>query len=282
MQKEKNKKAIKAYYVDSKESRWGYKYLLRGTKHYGYYPLNRKLSIAKSQLEMEKQIGETLGLKTGAHVLDAGCGEGWVALHLAQIFGYRIHGIDLLNDPSIVESNKKKEKYAALDLEFTEMDYSDLKFPDNTFDGVYTIETLVHSPDYSKTLKEFYRVLKPGGVLVNFEYSMDDNMNTDVEQVWRFIYEKASMHTLDGFRMGKVIGNWEEAGFGTVSVEDITQNIRPFMRMLYRLAILPYGLTKLLGNEKSHLNTYVGVKSYQKKQRPSFHYVIVKAYKPKR
>jgi ubiquinone/menaquinone biosynthesis C-methylase UbiE len=50
--------------------------------------------------------------------------------------------------------------------------YQKLPFKANSFDGVYTMETLVHSPAYHEALKEFQRVLKPGGKLVLFEYSL--------------------------------------------------------------------------------------------------------------
>jgi sterol 24-C-methyltransferase len=276
----KNKAAIKAYYLDSRESRWGYKYLLKGAKHYGYYPPASRLSMAQAQLEMEKQIGQSLGLPHGSMVLDAGCGEGLVAIHLSQHFGYQIHGIDLLYEPSIKQANKNKKKFDANQVEFSEMDYSDLKFPDNTFDGVFTIETLVHSPNYAQTLKEFCRVLKPGGVIVNFEYAMDDHMKKEVQIVWDFIYQNGSMHTLSDFRISRMRTNWESAGFEDVSMNDITDRMRPFMRRLYELAFLPYYLLKLFGKERNHLNTFVGFKSYRPQQRSTFHYVVMKGIKP--
>lgn len=37
-------------------------------------------------------------------------------------------------------------------------------------DGVYTMETLVHATDLDKVLRGFFRILKPGGRLVEHEY----------------------------------------------------------------------------------------------------------------
>lgn len=36
---------------------------------------------------------------------------------------------------------------------------------DESFDGVYTLETIVHATDPERALKEFSRVLRPGGSL---------------------------------------------------------------------------------------------------------------------
>jgi cyclopropane fatty-acyl-phospholipid synthase-like methyltransferase len=42
---------------------------------------------------MEDHLIATPALEKGSNVLDAGCGDGYVAIHLAKN-GYRVHGID--------------------------------------------------------------------------------------------------------------------------------------------------------------------------------------------
>lgn len=266
-----------ADYYNRRESRWGYKYLLKGTKHYGFFPNNRRLSFAESQLNMERELGRTLGLTKGARVLDAGCGEGFVALHLARDFGYQLRGIDIL-DWSI-ENAKSNAKKLKADIDFATMDYSNTNFADNTFDGVYTLETLVHSTDYKKTLKEFYRILKPGGVLVNFEYVLDDELPAKDEADWRVMFTECPMEqAFKDFRVSKVPGIWKEAGFKPVAVTDITQNMVPFMKKLHDVAFIPYYVLKMFGKQKGHVNTFAGVRSYQ--LRHEFHYTVIKAEKP--
>ena len=50
-------------------------------------------------------------------------------------------------------------------------DYHHLEqYEDGTFDGIYTMETLVHSTDPLEVLKEFLRILKPGGRIALNEY----------------------------------------------------------------------------------------------------------------
>jgi sterol 24-C-methyltransferase len=45
---------------------------------------------------MEDHLFNTLGLEKGAHVLDAGCGVGHVAIHLARR-GLQVQGIDVVD-----------------------------------------------------------------------------------------------------------------------------------------------------------------------------------------
>lgn len=52
------------------------------------------------------------------------------------------------------------------DQEFLKTDLENLDFTDNFFDGILSLETLEHAPDPDGFLKELFRVLKPGGILV--------------------------------------------------------------------------------------------------------------------
>jgi cyclopropane fatty-acyl-phospholipid synthase-like methyltransferase len=84
-------------YYRSPESRLAYRLLLGGTKHFGYYPEGGgRLSMTTAMRRMEDKLGQTLALPPGARVLDAGCGEGDVAVRLGTRFGLEVDGVDLL------------------------------------------------------------------------------------------------------------------------------------------------------------------------------------------
>jgi ubiquinone/menaquinone biosynthesis C-methylase UbiE len=274
-----NAAGVKAYYR-RRESRWGYRGLLKGVKHAGYYPEGKTagLSLAQAQYLMEQQLGQNLGLSPGAKVLDAGCGEGYVAIHLAQDFGYQAYGIDILEE-SIQLAEQNKKRLSLHQSSFSLMDYSQTTFPDNFFDGIYTMETGVHSPDYRKMLQEFYRLLKPGGVLINHEYVLTDNMTPDQERTWQIMYQgSAMMGVFKDWRKSKMKSIWEQAGFEQVKVRDATKEVVPFMRRLHQLAYIPFHILQLFGREEKYLNIFSSLRLYQ--LRDLFQYTIIKAHKP--
>ena len=100
-------------------------------------------------------------LATGKRVLDAACGEGYGAAHLART-AKTVIGVDISKE-SIAHAS---ERYQADNLEFQLADVCNLPFKDNEFECIVSFETLEHLEDQSGLLKEFRRVLKPGGFLL--------------------------------------------------------------------------------------------------------------------
>jgi len=190
------------HYYHKTESRIGYDLFLAGTKHFGFYeqgdsPWNWSQALRK----MEDKLGATLGLRKGSSVLDAGCGNGDVAAYTASKYGLRVSGIDVL-DFNIEEARRRSIQKGLDDLlNFREMSYAALEFPDNFFDGVYTMETLVHAGDAKAVLGEFIRVLKPGGKIVLFEYSKDPDslMSTRASKAYREVNYISAMSSFQRF-----------------------------------------------------------------------------------
>ena len=52
-------------------------------------------------------------------------------------------------------------------------------FDDNTFDGAYAIESIVHSTVMSVTYGEIFRVLKPGACFVESAWAMTEKYIPD-------------------------------------------------------------------------------------------------------
>ena len=102
-------------YYHSVESLLGYRFL-KGVKHFGYYPKGQEnLSMSEAQLLMNEQLAKALDLKKDSKVLDAGCGEGGVAIYLAKKYGLQVTGIDLLDfNIARAKKNTMKEKLVPL------------------------------------------------------------------------------------------------------------------------------------------------------------------------
>jgi sterol 24-C-methyltransferase len=268
-------------YYGKLESRLTYRLVLGGTKHFGYYHEGaRGLSMAVAMRLMEDKLGATLGLPPGSRVLDAGCGEGDVAIRLRTRFGLEVDGVDVLGF-NIRRARRKAAKLGLTDsVRFQCLDYSDLPFPDQTFDGVYTMETLVHAFDHRQALRELGRVLRPGGTLVLFEYSVPPREQTTPAQrvALDFVVEESAMRSLPSFVHGGFPAMLEEAGLVPVSSEDITARMTPMLRRLARICHLPYLVGRLLRIQRHLLNCTAAVESYR--HRASWRYNVVKARRP--
>lgn len=268
-------------YYQTLESKLGYRWL-HGVKHFGYFPIGKDgISNRDAQMLMNEQLAKTLELPKQSVVLDAGCGEGGVAFYLAEKYCLNVRGIDLL-DFNIRRARKEASK-KDIDPELFQVGtYMNLPFSDNTFDGLYTMETLVHAPDYKKALLEFYRVLKPGGKLVLFEYTITPESQVadkSALKAIREVNEFASMPAFNVFEHDTFNNKLSIVGFGNIIEKDITKRMLPMLRRFYLKARLPYCFIKRLGLKKHFVNTMSAVEFY--KHQDIFRYVIVSAVSKK-
>lgn len=94
-------------------------------------------------------------------VLDAACGVGYGAHHLAQTASCVI-GID--NDPIAITYGQTRLNSSR--VSFQAADVANTAFSDSHFDVVCSFETIEHLPNIPAYLKEMVRVLNPEGVYI--------------------------------------------------------------------------------------------------------------------
>jgi ubiquinone/menaquinone biosynthesis C-methylase UbiE len=278
MNNEKHFEKLSKYF---KESDWGYTRFLGGAKHFGFHPLNKKVSEKEALLLMQDLIGDKLDLSTSKKVLDAGCGEGVVTIYLAKKFSCVIEGITIL--PFEIEKAKIiAEKSNVSDLvNFRLMDYSYMDFSEETFDSIFTMESLSHSTNIKRTLKEFFRVLKKGGKIALFEYTIadDEHFSKYEMDLLNKVINASVMDSLKDFRHDKFQGIIKSIGFSNVKTENITQNIEPSLNRLRRIASIPYFFTKFSGTQHKHPNRTAAVEFYKMGKKGLLRYNIFTAEK---
>ncbi|KAI1372935.1 S-adenosyl-L-methionine-dependent methyltransferase [Hypoxylon crocopeplum] len=273
---------LQSYYY-SLESRLGYRLLLGGTRHFGYWEHDTywPLPFSKGLRNMEDKLAEAIALPPGSQVLDAGCGVGHVALRLAKTHGLRIEAIDVVHHHvTKAKRNVERSGLPKGTITVRRMDYHHLEsFATESFDGVYTMETFVHATDPKAVLAGFYRLLRPGGRLVQFEYDHNtlDSAPDDIAASMVKVNKYAAMPTNAISHPGVFRKLLEDAGFQDIVVRDYSDNIRPMTRMFFLLAIVPYLFIRIFGLERYFINTVAGVESYR--GRGHWHYVAISARK---
>ena len=99
-------------------------------------------------------------------ILDVGCGTGFFTILLAKQ-GHNVTGTDLT--PDMIENARNLAKEEGTECEFQVMDAEHLSFPDQSFDVVISRNLTWTLPEAAQAYKEWSRVLKPGGLLLNFD-----------------------------------------------------------------------------------------------------------------
>ena len=99
-------------------------------------------------------------------VLDIGTGREFSAIILARR-GYNITAIDC-SEGMLAEAVRNSGKLAGR-IDFLCMDAQCLEFADNCFDVIVTRNLTWNLPQPLQAYKEWRRVLRPGGVLLNFD-----------------------------------------------------------------------------------------------------------------
>jgi len=104
---------------------------------------------------------------TGRHVLDVGCGNGYVLSKYAQE-GAKVHGVDLTR----TAVNLCSQRFALLGLHghFSIGNAEELPFREETFDCVCSMGVLHHTPAPAKAVEEIFRVLRRGGRVILMFY----------------------------------------------------------------------------------------------------------------
>ncbi|MDO4535971.1 MAG: class I SAM-dependent methyltransferase [Clostridium perfringens] len=125
-----------------------------------------------SELNSEKRdlwlniICPKLDYSKRLNILDIGTGSGFLAILMASL-GHKVTGIDL--SPSMIKSAKKLSRDLKYNIDFKIMDAENLNFPNDNFDVIVSRNLTWTLPNIEKGYKEWYRVLKPQGILMNFD-----------------------------------------------------------------------------------------------------------------
>lgn len=145
-----------------------------------YFELLAWLGVGSSHpggFPATKQNLEALQIKPEDYVLDAGCGSGLTACHLAKITGCKIIGVDI--NPQMIEKavlRAEQEGVSQL-VEFKVADVYHLPFAENSFDWIIA-ESITVFLDKEEVYREFYRVLKPEGRVADHEMALLEELPT--------------------------------------------------------------------------------------------------------
>lgn len=140
-----------------------------------------------------------LDSSSGMTVLDAGCGTGGLIRRMAvERPSWHWSGVDV--SPLALEFARRRCPPAT---DLREAPVTALPWGDATFDAVVSADVLYHVDDDAAALREFFRVLRPGGRLV---------INVPAYR-WLWSYHDTAVHSRRRYGRAEMLEKLQIAGF---------------------------------------------------------------------
>jgi len=123
--------------------------------------------------ELCSHLFKKYGMRSGMRLLEPGCGRGEFLLNFKNL-GMEVYGLDLLEDAQKLSKD--------LEISICNLEHDEIPYPDDYFDVIYSKSFIEHLRTPDNYLKESFRVLKSGGMMItlvpdwesNFKIYFDD------------------------------------------------------------------------------------------------------------
>lgn len=212
--------------------------------HVGFYDDDHDSHDAAVE-NMNRVLADAADIGPDDRVLDAGCGVGGSSIWLTDHRGASVVGSNIT--PSQLERARRlaASRECSGSVKFVHDDFTDMDFPDDSFDVVWGLESVCHAEDTTAFLAEAARVLAPGGRLVVADRFM---ATRDLSRDQR----RRMNHWLDGWAIPHLAHRddfrtaLESTGFENVEFRDITEHTIPSSRWMSVACALCYPGSRFL------------------------------------
>merc|ERR1712137_219120 len=175
-----------------------------------------KTFVSTGGAETTEEFCQKLDLQSGQRVLDVGCGTGGSAFYMARKYGVEVRGLDLSTNmiTLALENQAECELEVRRRVCFEITDITACAFEENSFDVIYSRDTILHIEDKETLFANFLKWLKPGGKLMISDYCRTpDEWSPD----YAAYVKQRGYHLHSVANYGKII---EKVGFENVQAID--------------------------------------------------------------
>ncbi|HEX5626119.1 MAG TPA: class I SAM-dependent methyltransferase, partial [Saprospiraceae bacterium] len=211
--------------------RWLWHLREQSAMHYGFWHAETKL-LRDALKNMNDYVLGKMEIQNGDNLLDAGCGIGGTSVYAARLWNCHMQGITLSEKQVQTATNLAQSKKLKGTAQFSAQNYCHTRFPNESFNGVFGIESICHATDKEVFLKEAARLLKPGGRLVIADFFKSRNAHQADDE--KLLQDWAHSWAVPEFSFYGDFIDWAQRnGLRLVENNDITDHIRRSARRLY-------------------------------------------------
>ncbi|MGW2722775.1 class I SAM-dependent methyltransferase [Streptomyces sp. NPDC001492] len=180
-------------------------------------------TLEEAQRDKLELICRKLDLTAGQRLLDVGCGWGSLAIHAAREHGVNVVGITLSQEQAAYARKRVADQGLTDRVEIRVQDYRDV--PDGPYDAIASVGMAEHvgKERYLEYAEDLYRLLKPGGRLLNHQIARrpqrDESSYRLDEFIDAYVFPDGELAPL-----GSTVGQLERAGFEVRDVEAIREH----------------------------------------------------------
>lgn len=170
--------------------------------------------LAQAQTDKLEYVCRKLRLRPGETVIEAGCGWGALALHMARHHGVKVRAYNISQAQIAFARERAANQGLGSQVEFIEADYRDIKDSCDAFVSVGMLEH-VGLTDYSELGVLIDRCLKPDGrgLIHSIGRDQPGSMNAWIE---RYIFPGACPPSLS-----QMMGIFEPNGLSVLDIENL-------------------------------------------------------------
>ncbi len=176
----------------------------------GFFGKMLAKGMARGHKEFYKNALKAINPKKDDKYLEIGFGSGvFINKYMSQVS--RIAGIDHSEDMVKLASDINRKLVESGKAEFRQGYASSLPWADNEFTVVAAIEVFFFLNETEKTLKEIFRILKPGGrLIIEMAFNKDDGVDHKKH------IKKMNLKLYSGEEMKKLL---KKAGFDDIVID---------------------------------------------------------------
>ena len=132
----------------------------------GFSAVRRRELASSDAAAWQAYIQQFIPEKKQLNVLDVGTGPGFLAILMARL-GHNVMGID--SSDGMIQEARQNAARAGVFVDFSVADAQNLPFASEKFDLVLSRNLTWNLPDVAAAYQDWQRVLRPGGLLLNFD-----------------------------------------------------------------------------------------------------------------